>query len=574
MILHALTEYYNRKAADPESKIAPVGWEWKEIPFIVVINKKGQFRDFIDTREGEVNKKRAKTFLVPKSNKRTVNIKPFLLWDNVEYCLGANPRTREDIEERRLSFIKRIENDCLELIDQIEIRSLLYFLKNNPLHYIENNISNKDLWLEALNSNAFITFRLEDNPESIISDILRKVKVEKSKEDGVCFITGIKGKIARLHPPIKGVRGTNTTGGSIVSFNLNSFKSFGKDQGYNSPISEETAFYYTTALNNLLDKDSKNKLQLSDSTIVFWTEKKTDKAFDLESNFKWYIDDSPKDDPDKGIRSVKALYNSPYTGKQVPGQDSRFYILGLSPNSARISVRTWKCDTVVNISNRIRQHFDDFEIYRRVKDPEFLSLSQILRSVVLEYKSENIPPNLGGKVLESVLDGTPYPETLFNLCINRIRAERHVTRARAAIIKAWLNRHSRYYNKNEKEVAVSLDRSNKNIGYRLGRLFAVIEKIDEEGGSGTIRERFYSAASTSPASVFSRLLTLKNHHLAKIDNQGRKVNFEKELGEIFDGIDEFPSHLILKEQGKFAIGYYHQRQDYFTSKKENKEKEI
>ncbi len=574
MILQALTEYYNRKAADPESNIAPEGWEWKEIPFIIVINEEGQFRDFIDTREGEDNKKRAKSFLVPKSEKRTVNIKPFLLWDNVEYCFGASYRNRSDIEERRLSFIKRIENDCLKLSNKVEIKSLLSFLKNDPISEIEKNISNKELWSEAVNSNAFVAFRLEDKPEGLISDIVKNINIKNIENDGICLITGKGGKIARLHPFIKGVRGTNTTGGSIVSFNLNSFKSFGKDQSFNSPITEETAFYYTTALNHLLDKESQNKLYLSDSTIIFWAEKKTDKAFDLESNFKWYIDDPPKDDPDRGIRSIKALYDSHYIGKQVYDEDNRFFILGLSPNSARISVRTWKHGTVTDFSSKIKQHFDDFEIHRGTKDTEFLSLGQILRAVVFEYKSENIPPNLSGKVLESVLDGTPYPETLLNLCINRIRAERHVTRTRAAIIKAYFNRFNRYYNNKEKEVAVSLDRDNKNIGYRLGRLFAVLEKIDEEGGSGTIRERFYSAASTSPSSVFSRLLNLKNHHLAKIENTGRKVNFEKELGEVFAGIDDFPSHLMLKDQGRFAVGYYHQRQNYFISKKDNEPKEV
>jgi CRISPR-associated protein Csd1 len=182
---------------------------------------------------------------------------------------------------------------------------------------------------------------------------------------------------------------------------------------------------------------------------------------------------------------------------------------------------------------------------------------------------DNVPPNLAGAVIVGILDGTPYPITLLHQCVRRIRAEQQVNRARAAILKAYINRFNRFHNPKEKEVIMALDRSNINVGYRFGRLFAVLEKIQEESSPGinaTIRDRFYGAASTTPITVFPQLLKLKNHHLAKL-NPGRKVNFEKEIAEIFDELkDDLPAHLTLDLQARFAVGYYHQRQDFFKKK--------
>jgi len=604
MILQALTEYYNRK--ESLGVIAPEGWEYKSISFKALIDKNGDFIRFIDTREFIGNKAKAKSFLVPSlGEQKGSGIKANLFWENIEYFFGIPTKERTDqnyflrVKEQHKAFINKIfsiEEQC-KLSEPY--RAVVNFLSNSDKTFVTKD----ELWNEVLEINSNLIFEVEGF--GVITD-LDEVKnainnVENAKPDGFCLVSGDYSKIARLHPPIIGVKNASSTGAGIVAVNNEitqgvnkgqtpAFSSYMKQQGYNSPVSEKSAFLYTAALNYLLRNDSgnDNKIYLADSTLVFWSEKK-DIIYDLENKFRWIIDN--QDDPDNGVKNLKNLYESILTGKQsFEEEKNSFFVLGLSPNKSRLSVRSWRMGNIKLFANNIKQHFDDFEItlcskQSRLFDKwdfilkkdiciERLTINQILCSTVLKYDKNNIPPNLGGKVLESVLDGTPYPETLLNLCINRVRAERHVTRARAAIIKACFNRNNRYYSKNEKEVTVSLDRSNKNIGYRLGRLFAVIEKIDEEGGSGTIRERFYSAASTSPASVFSRLLTLKNHHLAKIDNQGRKVNFEKELGEVFEGIDDFPSHLMLKEQGQFAVGYYHQRQDYFTSKKENKEKEI
>lgn len=599
MILQALYEYYQRKAADPESNIAPQGWGWKEIPFSLVLNSKGEFIEFRDKRQPEGKKLIAQKFLVPSlGEQKGSGIKANLLWENAEYMLGfplktGNEKYYKRVEQQFDSFKQKTLSLKVENEKHKGLLSIINFLSSIPTKALQKN----SLWSEIIESNANIIFEI-DGTGIITDDIDIKQRInnrEKSKPDGYCLVSGTFSKISRLHPPVVGVKGANPTGSGIVAVNNEivngankgqtpAFASYMKQQGFNSSISEEVAFAYTTALNHLLRKNSDNnsKTNIGDMTIVFWQKKSDDSPFDIENNFKWYFDDSPKDDPDKGVRAVQALYSSVYSGKQPIQNSDIFYVLGVSPNSARISIRIWSVKNIYDLSAVIKQHYDDMDIKlclkqtgmfdkwdyenKLLESAQYLTLSQILQAVVLKYDKEKIPPNLAGQFVRSILDGTPYPEVLMNLCINRIRAERHVTRARAAILKAHINRYNRFYNKNEKEVAMGLDRTNVNIGYRLGRLFSVIEKIDEEGGSGKIRERFYSAASSNPSTVLSRLMTLKNHHLAKLENVGRKVNFEKEIMEIVSEITEFPAHLSLKEQSYFAIGYYHQRMEYFTPK--------
>ncbi|MBU1087134.1 MAG: type I-C CRISPR-associated protein Cas8c/Csd1 [Candidatus Omnitrophica bacterium] len=565
MILQALYELYERKAADPESKIAPEGWEWKEIPFLAVIDNEGNFLRFEDTREGEGRKKRAKRFLVPQGEKRTVGIKAFLLWDNIEYALGANPRKREDIKQRFTAFQEKLAEVAVVHPD---VQAVVKFLNKNPVEQIEK--SDSPLWQEMLEGNVFITFKVDGSEFATVCDALPK-KADLSALFGgdTCLITGEKVQAARLHPAVKGVRGTNTSGAAIVSFNLPAFCSYEKAQNSNAPVSEKATFAYTTALNVLLGKDSPNKVGIGDTTIIFWVQKKT-RGYNFESDFAWFFK-SDKDDPDRNIQAVKGLYEALYSSKMPLDENNRFYVLGLAPNAARISVRFWKTGTIREFAEKIRQHFEDFSIVHGPKDHDHLSLYQILTSTVLNYKMDNVPPNLASAVVVSILDGLPYPQTLLHQCVRRIRAEQQVTRARTAILKACINRFNRFYNKSEKEVLMSLDKSNTNAAYRLGRLFAVLEKIQEEAAPGinaTIRDRFYGAASSTPVTVFPRLLKLKNHHLAKL-NPGRKINFEKEIGEICDELkDTFPGHLTLDAQARFAVGYYHQRQDFFKKKSE------
>jgi CRISPR-associated protein Csd1 len=577
MILKALYDYYQRKAADPNSHIAPKGWEWKEIPYRIVIDKNGNFVAIEDMREGEGKRKRARKFLVPQSVKRTVGKAANLLWDNIEYALGANPRNREDTEERFNLFKDRIRKE-IDIDNSPNVQHLIRFLENDPIQQIENS-GYAELWNKILEENPFIVFKIDEEQHNSICDDINNLKNSKEDEspDGVCLITGEKTNVARLHPSIKGVRGGNTQGGALVSYNLPAFNSYYKTQNYNAPISNNATFAYTTALNVLLGKDSKNNITIADSTIVFWSEKKS-KEIDPEEIFPWVITMQKTDsnDPNRGVEKIEKLFESIFTGKYSQAKTNHFYVLGLSPNAARISVRFWKAPSVEDFGLNIKKHFDDFAIVHGQKEPKYLSLYQILSSTALQYKMENVPPNLAGAVIESIIDGTPYPTSLLQQCIRRIRAEQNVNRTRAAILKAYLNRFNKIHKPNEKEITMSLDPNNTNVAYRIGRLFAVLEKIQEEANPGinaTIRDRFYGAASSSPITVFPRLLNLKNSHLKKL-NEGRKIYFEKLIGEILNGVKSFPTNLSLNEQANFAIGYYHQRQDFFTKKPNKEETEL
>jgi len=341
-----------------------------------------------------------------------------------------------------------------------------------------------------------------------------------------------------------------------------------KEQGANSPIGKRASFAYATALNHLLRKDSAQRIQVGDASTVFWSEQQTE----FESQFAGFFIDPPKDNPDKLTEAVKALLESPRSGSRQGDENGGcgFYVLGLAPNIARISIRFWIAGQLLEIRDRIKAHFQDITIVHATSDSPYFSIKRLLRSIAPLGDDKNIPPNLEGDTMRAILEGLPYPATLLQSVVRRIKVEHEITHIRAALIKACINRNCRFKKKTQQEeLAVSLDPNNVNIGYRLGRLFAVLEKIQEEANpslNATIRDRYYAAASSAPVTVFGRLMTLKNHHLAKLENIGRRVNLERLVGEIVDGIMEFPAHLSLDDQGRFAVGYYHQRQDFFATK--------
>ncbi len=567
VILQALCEYYQRKAADPESGIAPEGSEWKALPFIIVIDADGGFVTIEDTREGEGKSRRARLFLVPCAEKRTVGVKANLLWDNVEYALGANPRGRSDVAMRHQSFLQRLQAQLPERSADHVVHALLTFLEGKPLDRIEESPSVTSTWNEALETNANVTFRIDGSVDSTLCETFRRRILPRAggtTSGELCLASGAAGPIARIHPAIKGVRDAQPSGASLVSFNLAAFESFGRTQNFNAPISELATFAYTTALNCLLSKDSKNRVQVGDATTVFWS----DRVSTLENQFAALFTMAPKDDPDRDILAVQSLYKSLDTGASIAESQTRFYVLGLAPNAARIAVRFWHHGTIAEFSQRIRQHFDDLDIARDPKDTGRLALFWLLVEIAPQGKVENVPPNLAGDLVRSVLTGTPYPVTLLQQTIRRIRAEREVTRTKAAILKAMLNRDSRIHSRQQMEITVALDPTNVNPGYRLGRLFAVLEKIQEDAQPGinaTIRDRFYGAASSSPVTVFPQLLKLKNHHLAKLEHPAFRAAHEKRLTEIIGGLSaDMPAHLAMEDQARFAIGYYHQRQALFT----------
>ena len=574
MILQALKSYYDRKSQDPDGRIAPPGFEWKEIPFIIVLDPEGRLIQIEDTRTVEGKRKIPKSYLVPQGEKRASGIKPNRLWDNPEYIFGINGKI-----EKQKAFITRLE-DFLCSADK-GLLAMKQFLSEDPLRQAKNS----EVWGEIEETKPFLAFRLKGDTELIcqrpkVISALESEGSESQVQPMVCLVTGDRSPTTRLHPSIKGVKDAQSSGANILSFNHRAFESYGKEerQGENAPISWSAAFAYSTALNHLLRKKSPQKIQVGDATTVFWAEQ----SDGMEKTFLEIFGEPDRDNPDKNVKAVEDLYRSAQNGAFVTNSDkTKFYVLGLSPNAARISIRFWHVATVAELAERIRKHFDDIEIIRPSRDPQHIPLYRLLKSIAIQGKEENIPPDLAGDIMRSILSGGPYPELLLQAAVRRIRipakrttpkekAEAHsMDYVRAALIKACINRRS-----NKEEITVSLDEGNTCPAYRLGRLFAVLERVQERASpnlNATIRDRFYGAASSTPGTVFPTLLKLKNHHISKLENKGEAVNLEKLVGSIMSGVDEFPFQLTLQDQGRFAIGYYHQRQAMF-SKTDNHEK--
>jgi len=584
MILQALKEYYDRKAEDPESGIAPPGFEKKELQFLIVIDEEGKFINIEDTREKVGSRLVGKSFILPRSKGRSGSksyATTFLLWDHIGYLLGL-PADDEKSGKQHETWLTALEALPAELHADRGVAAILNFYRQNREEGLEKARSSMQIeeCLKAPQCN--MAFNLSgDAPvpcrEKVRAYVRQSVEADlqpegddgeadKNDKTGYCLVTGEQGVIARTH----GRTSINKDTKCLVGFQKNSgYDSYGKEQGYNAPIISSTEFAYVTGLNTLL-KSSAQKLLIGDATTVFWSKQ----ASSFESDFAIFFKEPEKDSPDNRSEKVRALFEAVNSGAGYCDDDggNSFYILGLSPNAARIAVRFWHDGTIADYATKIKQYFDDFKIIKPPGEQEYYSVWRILVNVATQDKSENIPPNLAGEFMRSIIAGTPYPATLLQAALRRIRSDtqNRVKPVRAALIKACLNRHARTYPQyKQKEVEFSLDIAQPSIGYQLGRLFATLEKIQEEANPGinaTIRERYYGAACATPVTVFAVLLRLKNHHLAKLPNRGRAVNFERLLGEIMSHLNDFPAHLDLHEQGRFAIGYYHQRQDFFNKK--------
>lgn len=569
MILQALYEYYTRK---PNSE--PLGYEWnRKLNFIIVIDENGIFQNIIEPNDV--------SFLVPRASKRSGgNFQPNILWDKEEYVLG----TFNEEQVKFLLFKKLIQEELPENVKaDRQIIAVQKFYENKQIELVKIH---PDFELIKKAKNPNITFRLigETEPVPCIDALKEYITTKELNTNtekginanatikGICAITGEKTIIARTHQKTF----INKDANLLVSFQKDSgYDSYGKTQAYNATIGVPAEFAYTSALKTLLEK-KENKFTLrggkkNGTTFLFWSEKQNE----FENFFPVFFSFVKTDDPDTNVKSLKVALESIFTGRFYDDGDTQFYILGLCQGGgSRIAIRYWKTATVKVFASNIKQHFEDLSIVSGF-DNAGINLYSLLTNTCLKGDLDNLPPNMVGQIVESILDiNITYPTTLQQQCIRRIRAEvsekTNVTRIRAAILKAYLNRKLRMYNTNEKQITMALDLENNNQGYLCGRLFAVLEKIQEEAQPGinaTIKERYYGAASSTPVTVFGRLLGLSNHHLVKL-NPGRKTNFEKLIQEVMGGISSsgMPSHLSLDDQSRFAIGYYHQRQDFFTKK--------
>jgi CRISPR-associated protein Csd1 len=581
MILHELVRYYDRKARDPDpaQRLPSFGLEDKEIRFVIEVAQDGQVNQLRDTQRMEGKKKRAQSFLVPQGEKKTSGVKANLLWDSAQYVIGLERERKGKAElTPHQAYRQRIEALPVTARADDGIRAVLAALDRADWSVLQAH----EAWPEIVETNPVMTFQLVGDSDLVCqrAAVVAAAASDVAADDAasaMCLIDGERRPIERVHASIKGVWGAQSSGANVVSFNARAFESYGKAerQGENAPIGQQAAFAYTTALNHLLGKDSRQRMQVGDASTVFWSDR--DSAF--EGLFAELF--GSHDDPDRGAAAVKALFDSLKSGQLPVGErDVTFFVLGLAPNAARIAIRFWLHAPLAELAPRIAQHFADLSVVRRYdSDPATPSLFRLLTSLAVQGKADNVPPSLAGEWMRSILEGLPYPAALLNAAVVRCKAEQEVTYLRAAILKAWLNRDRRRRHPklpaNHSHFKESLDMQQPDVPYRLGRLFAVLERLQEEAAkprklNSTIRDRYFGAASTTPVAVFTTLLRLKVSHSKQLTPEYASF-FERMVGEICGTVvdpkvNDFPRQLTLPEQGRFALGYYHQRQSFFAKK--------
>jgi len=605
MILAALNNYFDRLTEQGNDDIAPYGFSQENISYALVINTDGELVDIISLMDTSGKKPRPSVHQVPQPPKKSVNIVPNFLWDKTAYVLGLTTKTSaKEIDRARKTHeaFKQYHHEWLDDSDDEGLKALLAFLDHwNP----DDKACSGRLTEEMLDTN--MVFRLDGERRFIherpAAKAIRARQLSASVgSNQVCLITGELSPVATLHPSIKGVKDAQSSGASLVSFNLDSSESFGKKQGMNAPVSDKAAFAYGTALNYLLRRDSSNhqRVQIGDMTIVFWAEADLRQQAEASERLLSSLFSSAPviDDNDAGEISDKAE-----TGKlesaltqlvmgrplQEIGQDlnpdTRMYILGLAPNAARLSVRFWETDTLEHFSVRLAQHYQDM-LLNPVPWRTEPSIWRLINETVphrkgARPKQDDASPHLAGEFTRAILTGQRYPQSLLANLIMRFRADGDISNLRVALCKAVLVRNARLknqvtYEHYDKELYVSLDTENKDPGYILGRLFFSLESAQRaalgKGVNATIRDRFYGSASATPASVFPVLLCNAQNHISKVRKikPGLAVTLEKQIAEVIDKLESsFPRSLGLEEQGRFAIGYYHKRSELFKKHEED-----
>lgn len=571
-ILHSLVGLHERLAADGT---APAfGFSRENISYAIVLSPDGEAVDVQDLRDTSAKTPKPSRRVVPRAVKRSGQPRPNFLWDKTAFALGVTgsdePRVLDRVVQEHTAFQeyhRRMLGNCQ---DEGAL-ALLRFLDRwraedfDSLRYAEDML---DTNLVFRLDGAALEF-LHERP--FVQDIWLNHLAEQDGAKGLCLVTGEQAAIARLHPSVKGVAGAQSSGASMVSFDKDAFKSFGKERGANAPVSERAAFAYTASLNALLERNNRRRIQIGDATTVFWAEAAGDdaRAGAAEEHFLFMVD--PPSDAEETVAvadKLEAIANGLPLAEVDPKleESTTFCVLGLAPNAARVSIRFWYRNTIGELARRISEHWRDLHLEPTPwRTPP--AAWRVLRETAAQGKAQNIPPTLGGALMRAILGGGRYPRSLLAAVIGRMRTDKNVTGLRAAICKACLARDHRL-GKREEDVSVGLDREEANPAYRLGRLFAVYESVQRaalgRGVNATIKDRYFGAASATPASVFPLLERNSASHLASL-RKGEKGGlahwFDGEIDEILAGMDTaFPRSLRLEDQGRFAIGYHHQRE--------------
>lgn len=599
MILRRLAEHYDRVASDPRegADLPRLGYSRQKMSFCVVLNSDGSLMQIESLLDIEGSRVVPKQLLVPGDSKPSGSgTNPGFLWDNAAYMLGiGTDDTRSDDPQ----YLARVADSFADfrkchLSVENEIDSGAFTAVCRFLAGWDPNVARAKIGVTADIQKYFGVFRLAGTQHWVHEEPAvkgywnaRHSAGEAAKQTGICLVTGLRGPIARLHEPkIKGVADGQSSGALLVSFNEDAYTSYGRDQGYTAPVSTEAAFKYSAALNWLLDRRDR-RFQLGDATVVFWAASPTQSegiVSDLLNGLlpqggEGATEDIARRDAMRLFLSKLRMGVGPADTSLASGDedDVPFWILGLSPNAARVSVRFWLETNVGELKSRLAQHVQDLELIgRRDQDTpvsvrrlvQVTGRARIVDGRVDSYDSDSVSPLLAGSIARAVLFDTPYPQSMLSALLGRIRADGAITHERIAGIKACIVRNTRIQGR-PMEVSVSLDQQRSDPAYITGRLFSMLEKIQEDSSEGelnaTIKDRFFSSASATPSVVFPRLIRLSQHHLARMDT-GKKIWFEKQLQDAIGRLDRFKTQLSLEEQGLFAIGYYHQRQHFFAKK--------
>jgi len=597
LIIQALYQRYNDLAADPNSGISPLYFSAGKVSYLLEIDREGNLVDVKDIRDSTGKKKLPVILLLPEQSSRSSGISPYFLSDKAEYTLGhyqVMPKESETLKKstdalKKHEAAKALAHSILANIDDVAAQALLRFyekwdpaaVRDHPL--LQPIMADLD---KGIDTN--MAFRLVEPSQLIHESAAVKTAWITSKEqaagsseyDAQCLLTGQPNvPIAKTHEKIKGIRNAQSAGASLISFNFRSADSYGKDsmQSYNAPISKTAMFGYATALNHLL-ASQRNRVLVGDMTVVFWAGK-SEASQELEPFFAGFFEQNQLTD-DKQNVTTQQLHDALNRIRQgmlldesmVPYGDTPFYVLGLSPNNARAAVRFFWQGSFGGMVNKLGQHAADLEL---VGDDRFTgtpSAYRILRETMRvggdgKKVGDDAPPLLGGQLFRSILEGTVYPYSLYALIINRIRADGIINHLRVSILKAYLTRYYRIHQSGaiKEELSVSINPHAEEPSYRLGQLFAVLEKAQQDAASGklnaTIKDRYFSSASSNPGAVFPILLRLAQHHISK----SKYGDFrDQEMQEILTEVYDFPRNLDLHHQGIFILGYYHQKQKFFA----------
>lgn len=609
MILQALTRYYDILSNDPDSDIAPPGYSAIGISFALNVSAKGELLDVLPLfQQVQIKKKveeKPRRMIVPEQVKRAVNISANFLWDNCVYVLGISDKEAKDPDYaiKRFEAFRSLNTEILSKVGNSVSKAAIAFFENyDPATGREH--PKVKAHLEDIVKGGNLVFMFDGKFVHENEEIKRAWEKYKGASDAEliqCLVTGETAPLARLHPSLKGIRDANPTGATLVGFNARAYESYNREQGMNSPVSEKAAFAYTTSLNYLLSSSNENKkFYIGDTTVVYWAEseqKEYARAFlglcepeeveipaeEVKPARDKKAEKKIKKVAEK-IRRVQALDNTKKLLEDLDG-NTRFYVLGLAPNAARVSVRFFHSDPFDKVVEKIMQHYKDLEIIKEFEDQHtYLTIQDILKETVSPKASDqSAAPLLAGSVFRAILENAPYPAALFNSIINRVRADqdekytKKINYARAAILKAYLLRKYRRQPQHpiQEVLVMSLNEQSTIPAYLLGRLFAVLEKVQQEAigdMNASIKDRYFTSACAAPRTVFPTLLRLSQHWISKAEYGYAS---DRRIQDILNLLDveknPIPARLSLDEQGIFVLGYYHQRAAFFV--KNNKSNE-